>query len=47
MLAVGDSTGTLHILEIPWSLSHSSSSEVGANYNTLIISVVVYNGVVF
>ena len=28
MLAVGDSGGTLHILEVPWSLSHSSSNEV-------------------
>ena len=28
VLAVGDSSGTLHILEVPWSLSHSSSNEV-------------------
>ena len=28
MLAAGDSAGTLHILEIPWSLSHASSNEV-------------------
>ncbi|XP_064386318.1 dynein axonemal intermediate chain 3-like isoform X2 [Halichondria panicea] len=28
MLAVGDSGGTLHILEVPWSLSHPSSNEV-------------------
>uniref|UniRef100_A0A1X7U2U0 Death domain-containing protein n=1 Tax=Amphimedon queenslandica TaxID=400682 RepID=A0A1X7U2U0_AMPQE len=28
MLAAGDSAGTLHILEIPWSLSHASSNEL-------------------
>ena len=28
MLAVEDSGGTLHILEVPWSLSHPSASEV-------------------
>ena len=28
MLAVGDSGGTLHILEVPWTLSHSSANEV-------------------
>ena len=28
MLAVGDSGGTLHILEVPWSLSHPSASKV-------------------
>ncbi len=28
MIAVGDSGGTLHILEVPWSLSHPSSNEV-------------------
>ena len=28
MLAVGDSGGTLHILEVPWSLCHPSSNEV-------------------
>ena len=28
MLAVGDSGGTLHILEIPWNLSHPASNEV-------------------
>ena len=28
MLAVGDSGGTLHILEVPWSLSHVSTNEV-------------------
>lgn len=30
MLAVGDSGGTLHILEVPWSLSHPSTSEVSS-----------------
>ena len=29
MLAAGDSGGTLHILEVPWSLSHASNNEVG------------------
>ena len=28
MLAVGDSGGTLHILEVPWSLGQASSNEV-------------------
>jgi len=28
MLAVGDSGGTLHILEVPWTLSHPSANEV-------------------
>ena len=28
MLAVGDSGGTLHILEVPWSLCHPSSNKV-------------------
>ena len=28
LLAVGDQTGTLHILEVPWTLRHPSSSEV-------------------
>ena len=28
MLAAGDSGGTLHILEVPWSLSHASGNEV-------------------
>ena len=28
MLAVGDSGGTLHILEAPWTLSHPSANEV-------------------
>lgn len=27
MLAAGDSGGTLHILEVPWSLSHASGNE--------------------
>ncbi len=31
MLAVGDSGGTLHILEVPWSLSHPSSNEVNTH----------------
>ena len=30
MLAAGDSGGTLHILEVPWSLSHASGNEVTA-----------------
>ena len=28
MLAVGDSGGTLHILEVPWNLVHATSNEV-------------------
>ncbi|KAK3590717.1 hypothetical protein CHS0354_012290 [Potamilus streckersoni] len=34
LLAVGDSAGTLHILEIPWSLKHSTPNELTgvANY---------------
>ncbi len=28
MLAAGDGGGTLHILEVPWSLSHASNNEV-------------------
>ena len=28
LLAVGDQTGTLHILEVPWTLRHPSSGEV-------------------
>ena len=28
MVAVGDSGGTLHILEIPWNLSQPSTNEV-------------------
>ena len=28
MLAVGDSGGTLHILEVTWTLSHPSANEV-------------------
>ena len=28
LLAVGDQSGTLHILEVPWTLRHPSSSEV-------------------
>ena len=30
MVAVGDSGGTLHILEVPWSLSHASHNEVAS-----------------
>lgn len=33
MLAVGDSGGTLHILEIPWNLSHPASSELSIMEN--------------
>ena len=28
MLATGDSGGTVHIMEVPWSLAHSSNMEV-------------------
>lgn len=28
LLAVGDNSGTLHVMEIPWSLRHASSGEV-------------------
>ena len=29
LLAIGDTLGTLHILEIPWSLKHPTPNEVG------------------
>ena len=29
MVAVGDSAGTLHILDVPWTLSYASTNEVG------------------
>ena len=35
MLGVGDLGGTLHILEVPWSLSHPSSHEVCVLYHML------------
>ena len=28
LLAVSDSVGTLHILEVPWSLRHATTGEV-------------------
>ncbi|KAK0069497.1 WD repeat-containing protein 63 [Biomphalaria pfeifferi] len=33
LIAVGDYTGTLHILEIPWSLRHPTANEVNAVSN--------------
>ena len=39
MLGVGDLGGTLHILEVPWSLRHPSSHEV---YATCSILVLIY-----
>ena len=36
MLGVGDLGGTLHILEVPWSLRHPSSHEVCICYCELI-----------
>lgn len=37
MLAVGDSGGTLHILEIPWNLSHPAHNEVNIYHFILYI----------
>ena len=28
LLAVGDSMGTLHVMEVPWNLRHPSANEV-------------------
>ena len=33
LLAVGDQTGTLHILEVPWTLRHPSSGEVSGTFS--------------
>ena len=33
MLATGDSGGTVHIMEVPWSLAHSSNTEVSPIYH--------------
>ena len=42
VLAVGDSSGTLHILEVPWSLSHTSSNEVHVHmYACIDITIIV------
>ena len=39
-MAVGDSSGTLHILEVPWSLSHASTNEVYIIPCMYVVSVV-------
>ena len=38
---MGDSAGTLHILEIPWSLRQPTPNEV--KHNTFLISTFQYN----
>ena len=30
LLAVGDSMGTLHVMEVPWNLRHPSANEVNS-----------------
>ena len=42
MLGVGDLGGTLHILEVPWSLRHPSSHEVLPCVATSCINKVMY-----
>ena len=32
LLAVGDSMGTLHVMEVPWNLRHPSANEVNSLY---------------
>ncbi len=39
LLAVGDAAGTLHILEIPWSLRQTTANEVYLNYQILVYSM--------
>ena len=38
MLAVGDSAGTLHILDVPWALKNPSTNEVYIYNNILVPS---------
>jgi len=33
LLAVGDSMGTLHVMEVPWNLRHPSANEANAMEN--------------
>ena len=44
MLAVGDSAGTLHILDVPWALKNPSTNEVYAIMYCL--HTVCFNGAV-
>lgn len=41
LLAVGDALGTLHILEIPWSLRHPTPNEVNTSLTLLRHSLLV------
>lgn len=38
LLAVGDSMGTLHVMEVPWNLRHPSANEV--NCTTVIFFLI-------
>lgn len=38
LLAVGDSMGTLHVMEVPWNLRHPSANEV--NCTTILFLLI-------
>ena len=42
LLAVGDQTGTLHILEVPWTLRHPSSGEVSGAFSLTACTFLLY-----
>ena len=42
LLAVGDQTGTLHILEVPWTLRHPSSGEVSGTLSLNACTFLLY-----